>query len=58
MTVQTKRPLSVLALLATAAVGGAVAAVAGGAFIWLVGTLIRLLWRDLPGELGVDAFRS
>lgn len=52
------RAVSVLALLAIAAAGGAFAGVAGGAFIWLVESLIHLLWTYLPGELALDPFRS
>lgn len=55
---RTNRPVSVLALLAIAAAGGAIAGVAGGGFIWLVESLIHLLWNDLPSELGLDAYRS
>ncbi|MCZ7630990.1 MAG: chloride channel protein [Microthrixaceae bacterium] len=42
----------------TAAAGGAVAGVAGGAFIWLVNSLIRLLWRDLPEQFGLEPYGS
>lgn len=56
--VRTNKPVSVLSLLVTAAVGGAIAGVAGGAFIWLLETLIHLLWTDLPDALGVDPYRS
>lgn len=55
---RTNRPFSVLALLSAAIVGGALAGVAGGAFIWLVESLIHLLWRDLPDALGLDPYRS
>lgn len=54
----SSRAGSTLFLLAAAIVGGAVAATAGAAFIWVFETLIELVWVDLPAELGVDPYRS
>lgn len=52
------RPVRMVALLATAAVTGAIAGLVTAAFIWLVDEGTELLWTDLPDRFGVDAFDS
>ena len=54
----SSRPVSAVALFLTAAAGGAVAGVVGGAFIWAVRSLIDLLWHDLPEQIGIQAYSS
>lgn len=48
------RPGSILALLATAIVGGGLAGFIGASFMWAIDELIELIWVDLADALGVE----
>lgn len=55
---ERSRPASVLALLTTAIVMGAMAGLVAAGFIWVVREGTRILWTDLPERLGVDPYDS
>lgn len=58
MAAATRRAASTGALLATAAVAGAVAGAMAAGFIWLVEGAVHLVWSTIPGWLDLDPFAS